>query len=129
MFKIAWRAVVFVAVLGTGAVVGLLALGSGRPEVWPQSDIALSSPTARTVVAELFTSEGCSSCPPADALLRRLAHEQLVPGVQVLVLGEHVDYWDRLGWRDPFSSPGFSNRQSEYEAGCFTAAASIRPSS
>ena len=71
------------------------------------------------MVAELFTSEGCSSCPPADALLKRLTHEQFIPGVRVLALGEHVDYWDRLGWRDPFSSPGFSHRQSEYEADVF----------
>ncbi len=119
MLSIARRAVVFVAVMGAGAVVAFLATGSSRLEGRPQSDIALSSPTDRTVVAELFTSEGCSSCPPADALLRRLAHEQLVPGVRVLALGEHVDYWDRLGWRDPFSSPGFSNRQSEYEARVF----------
>ena len=119
MFRIARRAVVFVAVLGTGAVVALLATGYGRLEGRPQSDIALPSPTDRVVVAELFTSEGCSSCPPADALLMRLAHEQFVPGVRVLALGEHVDYWDRLGWRDPFSSPGFSNRQSEYEARVF----------
>ena len=52
------------------------------------------------VVAELFTSEGCSSCPPADEVLRRLIQRQLVPGVQVVALGEHLDYWDRLGWRN-----------------------------
>ena len=116
MFKVAWRSVVFVAVLGTAAGVGHLVFGYGRG---PQIDIALSSPTDRAVVAELFTSEGCSSCPPADELLKRIAHEQLVPGVRVLTLGEHVDYWDRLGWRDPFSSPGFSYRQSEYETRVF----------
>ncbi len=61
------------------------------------------------VIVELFTSEGCSSCPPADAVLERLE-----AGGGVIVLGEHVTYWDRLGWKDRFSAEAFTLRQEEY---------------
>ena len=66
------------------------------------------------ILVELFTSEGCSSCPPADALLKQLDAQASKTSNQIVVLGEHVDYWDGPGWHDRFSSHEYTDRQEEY---------------
>ena len=93
-----------------------LFLFSAMALIRPHAQASPRTPgAARTpVVVELFTSEGCSSCPPADALLARLAEEPLAGNVQLIALEEHVDYWNDLGWADPFSSRDWTSRQNVY---------------
>jgi hypothetical protein len=102
--KTVWAACLAAAVLCLTAVPGtLLAQTSGK------------GPTAEVpVLVELFTSEGCSSCPPADALLRQMDGKRIETGQRIIALSEHVTYWNRLGWADPFSSDTMTQRQRDY---------------
>ncbi|MBO0948529.1 DUF1223 domain-containing protein [Fibrella forsythiae] len=85
-----------------------LALAAGNV---PNSTDTTTHPVA---VIELFTSQGCSSCPPADRLLMETATKAAAANQPVYALSFHVDYWDRLGWRDPFSDARFTARQRHY---------------
>lgn len=100
------RSVTFVLV--AGLICGPVGWLSGQAPTTSQASQRVP------VLVELFTSEGCSDCPPADSLLGQLDAEQPIAGAQAIVLSEHVTYWDHNGWRDPYSLDAMTDRQEAY---------------
>lgn len=107
-------AALVLAVAGLVAFTTLTRHQGGEPASTNSAKKGSTSHGSVPVIVELFTSEGCSSCPHADEVLSELDATQPVTGAQIIALGEHVDYWNQLGWIDPFSSNEFSKRQSAY---------------
>lgn len=116
--------------LGIGAIAAVL-LGFARfrtPTAEAAPTPAPASLTGTPILVELFTSEGCSSCPAADAVVAKLERAQPIAGARIIVLAHHVDYWDRLGWPDPWSSSAATTRQRSFaplKSGSYTPQAVI----
>jgi hypothetical protein len=104
-----WVALIVILMIPLTFFACLPAGGQNRMMVEPMNP----DPSGFAVV-ELFTSEGCSSCPPADALLGEIVESARRGGTHIFPIALHVDYWDQLGWRDPFSNAGYSQRQTAY---------------
>src|SRR3981189_865298 len=92
------------------------ALRSGQALRLDSAPLRSGQAATTPILVELFTSEGCSACPPADGVPEKLVAAQPIAGVEVIGLGQHVDYWDQLGWKDRFSSAALTNRQRAYQS-------------
>jgi len=112
MVKLTMRSYFLNVLLAAAGSMGAFVVSKGPPE----NKGRIAQRTKTPVLVELFTSEGCSSCPPADDLLAEIDRAHLIGNAEVIVLSEHVDYWNRLGWFDPFSNGQFTDRQERYAA-------------
>jgi hypothetical protein len=93
-----------------------LSQGTPRPTAPQAASAPAAAPNRTPVIVELYTSEGCSSCPPADDYLAQLEQKQPLPTVEIVALEEHVDYFNQEGWIDPFSSKEWTQRQESYDS-------------